>query len=195
MEFCTKEGCDKIIYAKGLCRKHYYDTPEWRQRIREYKRKWKRNNPDYDKEFYQRVRTTPEHREKQKKYRQDHRDENIVYQKEYHRKGRMLLKITVIGHYSNGEFKCACCGEDKIEFLSIDHINGGGNKHRKEINRKSGRWFYKWLCENNLPEGYRVLCHNCNMCIGMYGYCAHNETVSYREKFNNIYNTDSKENT
>lgn len=69
--------------------------------------------------------------------------------------------------------KCACCGEDRYEFLCIDHITGGGGKHRKEL-AKNGTHLYLWLENNGYPDGYRVLCHNCNMSIGFYGYCPHN---------------------
>ena len=66
--------------------------------------------------------------------------------------------------------KCDCCGESHYEFLVFDHINGGGNKHRKEIN---GMDMAKWLIENNFPKGFRVLCQNCNSALGHYGYCPH----------------------
>jgi hypothetical protein len=32
---------------------------------------------------------------------------------------------------------------------------------------------YVWLRDNGWPEGYRVLCHNCNSARGLYGYCPH----------------------
>lgn len=72
-----------------------------------------------------------------------------------------------IEHYGG---KCDCCNENRFEFLCIDHVNGGGNQHRKEI--VSSR-IVRWLIKNNFPEGYRILCHNCNMAIGFYGYCPH----------------------
>jgi hypothetical protein len=68
---------------------------------------------------------------------------------------------------------CNCCGESTYEFLSIDHINGGGYKHRKEIGNYFGRNFYKWLVKNEFPEGFQVLCHNCNLAKGFYGRCPH----------------------
>ena len=68
--------------------------------------------------------------------------------------------------------QCQCCGEDNREFLCIDHIEGGGTQHRKELG-KGGRSFYIWLIKNDYPEGYRTLCHNCNASMGHYGYCPH----------------------
>jgi hypothetical protein len=45
-----------------------------------------------------------------------------------------------------------------IKALSIDHINGGGGKHRKESNITH---FYNWLKKNNYPTGFQTLCLNC----------------------------------
>jgi hypothetical protein len=65
---------------------------------------------------------------------------------------------------------CDCCGEGTYEFLSIDHVNGDGGAHRKQIGRGS---LYTWLKRNDWPSGFRVLCHNCNQAIGHYGVCPH----------------------
>ena len=75
-------------------------------------------------------------------------------------------------YYSWGDVKCACCGETRREFLSIDHIDGGGTAHRREFR---GRYasIYQWLRANDYPEGFQVLCMNCNSSIGFYGYCPH----------------------
>ena len=83
-----------------------------------------------------------------------------------------LLKIEIMSHYGT---ICGCCGESHIEFLTIDHINGGGNKHRREVGLHGGRRFYKWLKDNNWPDGFRVLCMNCNFSLGQYGCCPHVE--------------------
>ena len=66
--------------------------------------------------------------------------------------------------------KCACYGENKYEFLAIDHKFGGGNKHRKQ--RGSSARYLRWIL-NNRPSYLRILCHNCNSAIGFYGYCPH----------------------
>ena len=79
-----------------------------------------------------------------------------------------FLKQSIFNHYGQS---CLCCGEKRIEFLSIDHINGGGNKHRKEIG--SNLAFYSWIVRNHFPDFLRILCHNCNQARGFYGYCPH----------------------
>ena len=49
--------------------------------------------------------------------------------REIDRKARATLRQTVIAAYGG---KCACCGIDDWHFLSIDHINNDGAKHRME---------------------------------------------------------------
>lgn len=71
--------------------------------------------------------------------------------------------------YSGRNPKCACCGESENKFLCIDHLNGDGSKHRKEVKNKVMRWLKK----NNYPVGFQVLCHNCNLAKGFYGQCPH----------------------
>jgi len=98
--------------------------------------------------------------------------------REANRKQRHKIKLDVLSYYSYGSPLCSCCGEKHIEFLSIDHINGGGNKHRVELGSSyaGGAKFYRWLKKEGYPIGYRVLCHNCNQSLGSYGYCPHQET-------------------
>jgi hypothetical protein len=68
---------------------------------------------------------------------------------------------------------CACCGEMTVEFLEIDHINGDGARHRREARLGNSASFYRWLRDHGYPAGFRVLCSNCNMARGRYGYCPH----------------------
>lgn len=72
-------------------------------------------------------------------------------------KSKSKLKSDVFTAYGN---KCTCCGELEKSFLSIDHVNGGGNAHRKLLNGN----FYLWLRKNKFPkEGFALLCFNCNL--------------------------------
>ena len=76
--------------------------------------------------------------------------------------------------------RCACCGDAHPEFLSIDHILGGGVSHRKRIGGSIA--FYKWLVENDYPkEDYRLLCMNCNHSRGLHGYCPHESPSKYTD--------------
>ena len=75
-----------------------------------------------------------------------------------------LNKIDVLINYSNpiGVPICNNCGEMDTDVLCIDHINGGGNNHFREL-RDLGIQFHPWLIKNNYPDGFQVLCANCNM--------------------------------
>jgi hypothetical protein len=76
-------------------------------------------------------------------------------------------KSAVIHAYGD---KCNQCGEDDYYKLTIDHINGGGNTHRKTITTNIYEYLY-----NNLVDydRYQVLCYNCN--------CSKN--VVYKDKY------------
>jgi hypothetical protein len=103
-----------------------------------------------------------------KNYCQDCIDKRKEYQAVRHN----LLKGIIFNHY--GGFKCACCGETNPLFLSMDHINGGGTKHRREGKLRNSNLFYRWLMKNNYPEGFQVLCMNCNWGKRMNnGVCPH----------------------
>lgn len=89
----------------------------------------------------------------------------------YGKKSRTADRIAALRYYSGSEDpECACCGDTNLEFLSIDHIGGGGAQQRKELNNYH---LPTWLKKNNYPAGYRVLCMNCNFSIGKRGYCPH----------------------
>jgi hypothetical protein len=114
-----------------------------------------------------------------KEYRQSLKYKNYIKQhrktkqyKEWEKDYRRHRKQEIINHYGG---QCDCCGEKHIEFLCIDHIYGGGNKHRRELKISSGEKFYRWIVKNNYPDGFRVLCLHCNFSLGAYGYCPHQE--------------------
>ena len=93
------------------------------------------------------------------------------YQNRYYYK----IRFAVLRHYSSTDPpSCECCGITHPAFLAIDHIYGGGTRHAKSINRQS---LSMWLWRNGLPDGYRILCHNCNHAYGHYGKCPHKESL------------------
>ena len=95
---------------------------------------------------------------------------------------QQMLKQEVFAAY--GGSVCVCCGEDHMEFLTIDHIGGDGAEHREKINghRRNGANLYRWLRRENFPPGFRVLCMNCNFALGHFGYCPHGG-VPKQERF------------
>jgi hypothetical protein len=107
-----------------------------------------------------------------KVYYQAYYQVNAERKKAYLKAYQQKMKETVLSHYSGGIPKCACCGEQNMAFLSIDHIEGGGTKQRRRLQLR-GIKFYPWLKDNGYPSGYRVLCMNCNSALGFRGYCPH----------------------
>lgn len=65
----------------------------------------------------------------------------------------------VLAHYGN---ECACCGESEPLFLAVDHINNDGSEHRRSKDRSSHNNMYGWLVRNGFPDGFQILCSNCN---------------------------------
>ncbi len=40
-----------------------------------------------------------------------------------------------------------------------------------------GAHLYRWLRNQGWPQGFRILCHNCNMARGFYGRCPHEQLL------------------
>jgi hypothetical protein len=138
---------DSKLLKETERRKLYYQ--QHKERIKQYNIEWAKRNPERK-------------REQRRLYKRRHPDRV----KEQYKKYSMELQRKVFIHYGGNPPKCNCCGETKYEFLTVDHIYGGGNKERKKIfgyNHVAGYMFYLWLIKNNYPEGYQVLCYNCNL--------------------------------
>jgi hypothetical protein len=116
--------------------------------------------------------------EKFRKRCRDAYSRNRIKVLEYHRKVHEGLRTAVLTHYSGTPPHCQCpdCNETNVLFLTIDHIHGGGHKHRQQIGSRN---LYKWLIKNNFPDGFQVLCFNCNCGKNRnHGICPHkNEKV------------------
>ena len=55
--------------------------------------------------------------------------------------------------------KCNKCGFADPRALHVDHVNGGGHQHRKN---GGGADINTWLRKRDYPDGYQILCFNCN---------------------------------
>lgn len=76
-------------------------------------------------------------------------------------------KLDYIEHFGGA---CQCCGETIAEFLTMEHLQGGGNQDRKTFH---GNIYARARKEGYPPEKYGLLCMNCNFAEGKYGYCPH----------------------
>lgn len=139
----------------------------------ERQRRWRKTHKENVNEAARRYRI--KYPAKIKAYNQkfNRQPERRAYNLRNCKKRRNRIKEAIIEHYGG---KCECCGETEKMFLSVDHINGGGNKHRREIGCVGGAEFYEWIVKQNYPKGFQILCFNCNK--GKYlngGICPHQE--------------------
>jgi hypothetical protein len=104
----------------------------------------------------------------------ENKEHNLEVKSDY----RMKVRVDTINHYGG---KCAICQIDNIYYLSIDHINGGGNIDRKIKKLGSGYNFYLYLQKNGYPDGFRVLCYNDNCSVSA---CIDYENKDPRHKKN-----------
>mgnify|MGYP001560669672 CR=1 FL=1 len=164
-------------------------TEEKREYQREYMRKWRKIHPltekqkqklrnynkkrDYFKWYHNKIKNDPKFIKKRKEYYMKNKayfqqKSRECYEKTKHKiqeKWR-LKRLKVLEYYGK---KCMCCGEEKIEFLAIDHINRDGYKQRNLMKTN----IYDWITKNKFPKDLQILCHNCNLAKSFYGYCPH----------------------
>lgn len=89
------------------------------------------------------------------------------------KKRNLKLKLAALGAYGGS---CVCCGESDHRFLSIDHVDQDGAEHRRDIKSVGGYSTYYWLKNHDYPDGFQVMCFNCNH--GRFingGVCPHQE--------------------
>ena len=177
---CSVNSCIKDVSARGFCPTHYW---RWQQgKPLEAPVQLRRNNPTEDKrcrlcgvvkptsEYTRAAHNFGGHDTYCKTCGAKYREQNRQKLREIYKRTRDKLREETRIAYGG---VCACCGETRSEFLSIDHINGGGNEERRRLGAWGGINFYRKLRQSNWPPGYRVLCHNCNQALGHYGYCPH----------------------
>ena len=105
----------------------------------------------------------------EKKYRETHLDYYAAKAAEYRakdplrfkkvlNKSRAKLKAEAIAAFGG---ECECCKESNPGFLTIDHINNDGAKHRKTRTHSFSMW--RVAKKEGYPrDKYRLLCWNCN---------------------------------
>ncbi len=174
---CKEVACGFNVYAKDLCRRHYKKMcgDKGGYKATYDKRK---NDPAY---ILMKRESDRKYREKKKlgidTTRKTDNDSLVnkdwqLYASQWTRKTNYLdrksrktqesyhkTRLEVLSHYSGGHPKCKNCDVEDERVLSIDHMNNDGNKHRKEINQLSVVW---WVKKQGYPEGFQILCHNCN---------------------------------
>lgn len=89
--------------------------------------------------------------------------------REHQSRTRARLRAELLAAYG-GRCVCPRCPETNPDFLTLEHINGGGRAHRKEVGSHS----YADLRRRGWPQdGYTLLCWNCNAGSRFTGICPH----------------------
>lgn len=131
---------------------------EW-QRTSPTRKAWKTKNIDKIKSY---------HRTFKKGY--SYENKGKIKKQEANRNRQLRLRALYV--YGGHPPLCRCCGEPNIKFLTIEHKNGDGKKHRDE---KKGSIYFAILKDVDFSR-YEVLCYNCN--CGKY----HNKNICPHEE-------------
>ena len=155
-----------------ISRKEYNSRPEVKARKKAYKQtpEYKAQAKKYGKEYM----SLPEVKARNKEVRD--MPENLVNAKNQ----RDDRRLNILQHYSKRHSNsnipcCRCCGENyHIDFLEIDHIAGKKQMdlepELKKLNYSSklrNQNLHRWIIKNNFPDGFQILCTNCNFAKGM----------------------------
>lgn len=110
------------------------------------------------------------HAEYEKKRRNSSPDK-LEAAREATRRANQKLRNEMFVRYGS---KCTCCGDEHREFLTLDHIGGGGRLHMKSLGVNAcGVSVYRDLRRRGWPDGYRTLCMNCNWATRNGSVCPH----------------------
>lgn len=75
--------------------------------------------------------------------------------------------------------RCVCCGEDDPNTLELDHVNGDGGQHRREVGG-AGDGTYKWAIANGFPDRLQLLCGSCHRVKTRTGDCSYRRGLNLR---------------
>jgi hypothetical protein len=138
--------------------KKQYDHERYlknREKILKRTREWAKNNSERRKEIQRNWRKN--------KYWENpsYRTKEILNASKRSKAKTVELRLEILRYYGGLIPKCSLCQTEDIEVLDIDHIDGGGSAQRRNQNLLGSKFYY-WLKRNNFPDGFRVLCRNCN---------------------------------
>jgi hypothetical protein len=117
------------------------------------------------------------HNKSNRKYREKNKKKCLKYEREYQKQNIKKIKkqkqnleqkikkeiFELLGNKCNNPDCPIPHDKMDIRALQIDHINGGGNKERKEM-KLYGYRFYKYILYSikNGSKDYQLLCAYCN---------------------------------
>jgi hypothetical protein len=84
---------------------------------------------------------------------------------------RERLRVEVLAAYGA---RCSCCGTTYEPHLTLDHVEGGGTRERKE---RKGTNLYRVARQEGFPPRFQILCWNCNWTKHKHGACGCSEPL------------------
>jgi len=156
--------------------KKYRESPEGkakdkaRKQTPEYKAQAKKANKKYH--------ARPEVKERERKRYEKHSSdpEKLTSAKNERDVNRLKILKYYSKSLSNSNIPCCnCCGENShVDFLAIDHIRGSKQmdlepelKKLKYSSKLRNQNLHRWILKNDFPDGFQILCTNCNFAKGM----------------------------
>jgi hypothetical protein len=131
--------------------------PERKAKKKEYSKKY--NATYYSRPEVKAKKNTPEYKANLKKYQKKDDDQRLKILQGYSKR------------LSNSDIPCCnCCGlNDHLDFLALDHIMGRNQMESiPELvklgysSQFSNKNLFTWIIDNDFPDGFQILCHNCN---------------------------------
>jgi len=139
-------------------KKRYWENPE---KKRKYQEEWRKNNPEKIKAIAKRA-----YRKKislNKNWNKEWYAKHAELSRKRCREANRERRRKILLHYSNNTLTCKLCNFSDVRALCLDHINNNGAEERRRSKKPTGNSFYSYLIKQGFPEGYQVLCANCNM--------------------------------
>ncbi len=137
--------CGRVIINPRTNRKYHERC--YRKKEKEAKRKWKENNPDCDKKYYQ------EHKEEIDKKNREWKDKNKEKFREYQKNWAKTNKRKV----KKSRRKYSENNKEKVDEINKKYYQR--NKNKPEFRLKNKEKCIKWRKEN--PEKYKILNDEC----------------------------------
>lgn len=121
-------------------------------------------------------RKDPKNKERLRAWGRAWREKNRERSRELNAKYNRETKAAIMAMYGGA---CACCDEQAIEFLTLDHINNDGGQDRGNAGVGHGGYrHYKKLLREPRRSDLQILCVNCHHAKTFTGACPHERRES-----------------
>lgn len=147
-----KDPTARKAYQREWIKRHRA-TSIGKQKSKAITQRWRKNNPEM-------------YLKQKRRWYYRHREDALARLKAK----KASQRRQVLEHYGGTPPTCSCCGESNYAFLTLEHLNGGGTKHRKSVGPSN---LMASIIKEGFPAGYGVLCYNCNCAKAFTGICPH----------------------